>query len=139
MSSSRPSFESELQRLRQLRLAILRIHKAMLESERSIYEEFHGPIRSNTEFFNLVIEEDGWFSWLRPISQFVVQIDDVVLSKKPVSMEQVDELFNRARVLMQPSEFGTELEKGYFRAIQRSPEIALMHAEVSRLMATPDA
>jgi hypothetical protein len=124
MSSSRPSLESELQRLRQLRLAILRIHKALLESERGIYEEFHGPIR--------------WFSWLRPISQFVVQIDDVVLSKKPVSMEQVNELFNRARVLMQPSEFGTELEKGYFRAIQRDPEIALMHAEVSRLMAIPD-
>lgn len=138
MSSSRPSLESELQRLRQLRLAILRIHKALLESERGIYEEFHGPIRSNTEFFKLVIEDDGWFSWLRPISQFVVQIDDVVLSKKPVSIEQVDELFNRARVLMQPSEFGTELEKGYFRAIQRDPEIALMHAEVSRLMAVPD-
>ena len=133
MSSTTPSLDTALQRLRELRLAILRLHKAMLDSERVLYEQFHGRIRTNSDFFQLVIADD-WFSWLRPISQFVVQIDDVIFSKEPVTLEQVDALFEEARVLLQPAENGTTLEKGYFRSIQRDPDIALMHADVAELL-----
>lgn len=133
MSSTTPSLDTALQRLRTLRLAILRLHKAMLDSERVLYEQFHGRIRTNSEFFQLVIGDD-WFSWLRPISQFVVQIDDVIFSKEPVALEQVDALFDEARVLLEPAENGTTLGKGYFRSIQRDPDIALMHADVAELL-----
>lgn len=133
MSSTTPSLDTALQRLRELRLAILRLHKAMLDSERVLYEQFYGRIRTNSEFFQLVIADD-WFSWLRPISQFVVQIDDVIFSKEPVALEQVNTLFEEARVLLQPAENGTTLEKGYFRSIQRDPDIALMHADVAKLL-----
>ncbi len=133
MSSTTPSLDTALQRLRELRLAILRLHKAMLDSERVLYEQFHGRIRTNSEFFQLVIADD-WFSWLRPISQFVVQIDDIIFSKEPVAIEQVNALFAEARVLLQPAENGTTLEKGYFRSIQRDPDIVLMHADVAELL-----
>lgn len=132
-SSSSSSLDTALQRLRELRLAILRLHKAMLDSERVLYEQFHGRIRTNSEFFQLVIADD-WFSWLRPISQFIVQIDDIIFSKEPVAIEQVNALFAEARVLLQPAENGTTLEKGYFRSIQRDPDIALMHADVAELL-----
>lgn len=134
MSSSN-SLEATLQRLRQVRLLLLRLHKALLNSERVVYEQFHGRIQSSGEFFQLVIGHD-WFSWLRPISQFIIQIDDALSPKHPATLEQADNLLREAKVLLQPAVDGTTLQKRYYRAIQRDPEIALMHAEVTRLLAT---
>lgn len=132
--SSINSLEATLQRLRQVRLMLLRLHKALLNSERIVYEQFHGRIQSSGEFFQLVIGHD-WFSWLRPISQFIIQIDDVLSPKQPATLEQADNLLREARTLLQPAVDGTTLQKRYYRAIQRDPEIALMHAEVTKLLA----
>lgn len=135
MSLSNSSLESTLQRLRQSRSALLRLHKALLDSERTVYEQFHGRIRSNGEFFRLVIDHE-WFSWLRPISQMIVQIDEVLSSKEPVTLDQANELLEEMRSLLHPSVEGTTAQKQYYRAIQRDPEIALMHADLSKLLAT---
>ncbi|MCU0523795.1 MAG: hypothetical protein MUF72_03110 [Elainella sp. Prado103] len=132
-SNSSNSLDSSFQRLRELRSLMLRLHKALLHSERIVYEQFYGRIPSSGEFFRLVIEHE-WFSWLRPMSQFIVQIDDVLNSKEPMTLGQADELLDQARTMLQPSAEGTSAEKRYFRAIQRDPDIALMHAEVTRLL-----
>lgn len=124
---------SALQHLREVRLALLRLHKALLESERVVYEQFHGRIASNNEFFQLVIGHE-WFSWLRPMSQLIVQMDDVLNAKEPVTSAQIHAPLNEASQLLQPSEEGTTLEKRYYRAIQRDPDIALMHAHISNLL-----
>lgn len=132
-SNSSNSLDSSFQRLRELRSLMLRLHKALLHSERIVYEQFYGRIPSSGEFFRLVIEHE-WFSWLRPMSQFIVQIDDVLNSKEPMTLGQADELLDQARTMLQPSAEGTSAEKRYFRAIQRDPDIALMHAEATRLL-----
>jgi hypothetical protein len=126
-------FDSTLQRLGQVRFALLRLHKALLESERVGYEQEHGRIRSNTEFFQLVLEHE-WFKWLRPISQFIVQIDEALSAKEPITLDQADELLTQARALMHPSETGSELEQKYYRAIQSDPDIAFIHAELSNML-----
>lgn len=133
MSSVNPSLDSAFQRLRDLRSLLLRLHKALLHSERAIYEQFYGRIPSSGEFFRLVIEHE-WFSWLRPMSQFIVEIDDVLNGKEPMTLGQVQDLLAKARILLNPSIEGTSPEKRYYRAIQRDPEIALMHAEAKKLL-----
>jgi hypothetical protein len=132
MDSISPS-DTAFQRLRELRAVLLRLHKALLHSERVVYEQFYGRIPSSGEFFRLVIEHD-WFSWLRPMSQFIVQIDDVLGAKEPMTLGQVEALLEQARTLLQPSAEGTSAEKRYYRAIQRDPDIALLHAEATRLL-----
>lgn len=133
-SSSADSFDAALQHLRDVRLSLLRLHKALLHSERVEYEQFFGRIPTNGEFFRLVISHE-WFDWLRPVSQFIVQIDDVVNSKDPVSLEQVTDLLTQSRSLLQPDAEGTPPEKRYYRAIQRDPDIALMHCQFTKLVA----
>ncbi|HEY9649944.1 MAG TPA: hypothetical protein V6C95_04725 [Coleofasciculaceae cyanobacterium] len=135
MSSTHPSLDLPFQRLREVRSAMLRLHKALLDSERTVYEQFHGRIRSPGEFFQLVIENE-WFSWLRPFSQFIVQIDEALSAKEPITLNRANELLAEARSLVSPSDEGTTQERRYYRAIQRDPDIALIHAEVSRLLAT---
>lgn len=127
-------FDSTLQRLGQVRFALLRLHKALLDGERVGYEQEHGRIRSNTEFFRLVLE-DEWFDWLRPISQFIVQIDEALSAKEPITMEQASELLTQTRQLLHPTESGSRMEQKYYQAIQRDPDIAFMHAEVTNMIA----
>ncbi|NJO41230.1 MAG: hypothetical protein HC769_16070 [Cyanobacteria bacterium CRU_2_1] len=133
MPADDSSLNLTLQRLREVRSALLRLHKALLESERVVYEQFHGRIQSSGEFFRLVIGHE-WFSWLRPISQFIVQIDDVLNAKDPVNLDTVANLLEEARTLLQPADDGTSLQKRYYYAIQRDPDVALMHSEVSKLL-----
>lgn len=131
--ASTPSLDASFQQLRQFRSLLLRLHRALLHSERQVYEQFYGRISSNTAFFHLVLEHD-WFSWLRPMSQFIVEIDDALSPKEPATLGQVEALLDKARTMLQPNAEGTTSEKQYYRAIQRDPEIALMHAEAMRLL-----
>ena len=112
---------------------LLRLHKALLDSERTLYEQVYGPISTKGEFFRLVIDHE-WFSWLRHISQFIVQIDQALSSKEPITETQALQLLETARQLLKPSSQGTPLEQRYYHAIQRDPDIALMHAEISDLL-----
>jgi hypothetical protein len=127
-----PSLEETLQHLRQFRFAVLNLHKELLNSERAVYEQLYGRIQSSHEFFRLVVEHE-WFKWLRPISQLIVQMDDVLRAKEPVSLANITTLLKEASLLLQPSEEGTTTGKQYYQAIQRDPKIALMHAEISKL------
>lgn len=135
MSVYQLPLENSIEKLREVRAALLRLHKALLEFERENYEQFFGRIKSKGEYFQLVVNHE-WFSWLRPISQFIVQIDEALSAKEPITVGAANELLNQARQLIRPVEDGTTLEKRYYRAIQKEPKIALMHADVSQLLAT---
>jgi hypothetical protein len=133
MSSSSLSFDFEIQRLRAIRHTLLRLHKALLESERESYEQHYGPIQNNGEFFRLVIGHE-WFDWLRPMSQFIVQIDELFASKDPIQLAQVTELLAQSHTLLRVAEDGTPAEQRYYQAIQRDADIAFMHAEMLNLL-----
>ena len=125
--------EIPIQQLRNVRNGMLRLHKALLESEKVTYEYSHGRIPSKGEFFRLVIE-DEWFCWLRPISQYIVLVDETLSAKEPVTFDRVNELLKEATNLLLPSEEGTESQKKYYSAIQNVPEVASLHAEVSQFL-----
>jgi hypothetical protein len=138
MTSANPSLDASFQRLREFRSLLLRLHKALLHSERAVYEQFYGRVASSGEFFRLVTEHE-WFHWLRPMSQFIVEIDGTLSGKEPVTLGQVEALLAKGRALLTPSENGTSAEKRYYRAIQRDPEIALMHAEATKLLESSES
>ncbi|MEM8503598.1 MAG: hypothetical protein AAF716_10650 [Cyanobacteria bacterium P01_D01_bin.1] len=120
-------------RLKEIRPDLLKLHKALLYSERTVYEQTEGPIANSGEFFRLVTEDEA-FSWLRPISQFIVQIDELLdLRKKDkVEPESAAILLEKARLMLKPDKNSlTPLGEHYFQAIQRDPKIALMHADIA--------
>jgi hypothetical protein len=133
MAFANGSLDSKLERLRQLRNAFLRLHKALLEAERLTYEQAHGRVESNSQFFQLVISDD-WFTWLRPFSQFIVLIDETMASKEPITLEQVNPLFGQAKALLSAEPDGAPAEQKYHDAIQRDPDIAYMHVEAMTLL-----
>ena len=129
MSANNPSLESTIKHLKEVRLQLLHLHKALLDSERNVYEQLHGRIASKGEFLRLVLEDD-WFSWLRSISQLIVEIDENLSAKEPINLNTATELLQTVQKLLQPTEEGTPLQMRYHDAIQRDVDIAFMHAQI---------
>lgn len=134
MSSTNSSLDAVPQ-LQEIRSAFLHLHKALLNFERKHYEQLHGRMANSGEFFRLVVN-DQWFSWLRPMSQFIVEIDETLAAKEPITEDQVKALLQTARELIRPAKEGNFQEQRYFQAIQGEPEIAMLHAEAAAVLAT---
>jgi hypothetical protein len=134
MSSSESSLTQTLQQLRELRPLLLRLHKSLLDSERAIYEQAYGRIATPNEYLRLVMEHQR-FMWLRPMSQFIVRMDDVINSKEPVELQIARDILTESQQFFQPDQSGDTFAKRYYRAIQRDAAIAITHSEISRLVA----
>jgi hypothetical protein len=126
------------QRLRELRPLLLNLHKALMEQERIVYEQVHGPIATKGEYFQLVLGHE-WFNWLRPISQTIVRIDELLSAKKPEATEPAETILVDVRALLRPLADGSIAEQRYYQAIQHNPEIALMHATAAQILGNPRA
>ncbi len=141
MSDSAMADESQMtdttaETLKQLRQGLLRVHKILLELERTGYERARGRISNSYEFLQLVLK-DPWFDWLHRLSELIVQIDetlDTVGSDTPASENDALAMIARAKLLLAPSESGNEFQKNYFLALQQSPDVVLLHSEVTRLL-----
>ena len=121
------------QNLEELREALLRLHKTLIDSERVSYEQTVGRIESPYHFLQLVTR-DPWFAWLQPFSQLIVSIDEAIDAEEPVTGGQVEAFQKQAGQLLLASETGDGLSKHYFDAMQRDPDVVLAHAKVVNLL-----
>ena len=122
-----------------LRLALLRVHKTLLDMERREYERANGKVTVG-ELFRLVIDHQQ-FGWLHNISEFVVRLDETLAGENPVTPEDTRTAISLARKMFAPSESGDAFQKKYFDAIQSDPAVVIDHAELARLFNNepPDA
>jgi hypothetical protein len=121
------------QRLQQLRNVLLKLHKALVDSERVTYEQTMGAIQSPNHFLQLVTR-DPWFAWLQPMSKLIVAMDEALDEKEPLTSAGVDTFLQQTRLLLVVSEEGDGFSKHYFDALQRDPDVVLAHAEVAKLI-----
>lgn len=114
-----------------LRVALLNLHKKLIDMERRDYEKGHGTVNTG-ELYQLVVGGEQ-FAWLHNISEFVVRIDEALMDKKPVTEELTAESMSLARKMFTPTESGDAFQKKYFDAIQRDPAVVMEHAQLARL------
>lgn len=133
-SSTAPVSDLTRHRLRDIRQALLHLHKALLETERVSFERARGRISGSGEFLQLVTR-DPWFSWLHPLSELIVQIDELLDAEEPATERDAGNLMDQARTLLRPSEGGAGFERKYYDALQNGPDVVLAHAGVSKLLA----
>jgi hypothetical protein len=125
--------EATIQRLQEVRNAILRLHKTLVESERVTYEKIVGAIQSPNRFLQLLID-DPWFAWLQPLSQLIVAMDEAQDAREPATDADAKALIQQAKLLLVASEEGEGFSRHYFDALQRDPDVVLAHAEAAKLL-----
>ncbi len=121
----------ELARLDQARAELLRVHRALLETERVRYEKVRGRIANNSAFLQLVIA-DPWFDWLRPMAQLVLLIDERTSDKKSrLGGAEARALFDRARGLLRADAEGDAFQRLFAESVQSSPSLAVLARQVA--------
>ena len=110
---------------------LLSVHKALLDEERIRYEREVGPVGSAGRLLQLVIN-DPWFAWLHPLTELVVQIDELVAAKEPAPDGTGEALLEQAVRLLSPSSEGDAFQQRYHVALQESPAVVLAHAHATR-------
>jgi hypothetical protein len=124
------------QRLTDLREAMLPLHKALLEFERVGYEAVFGKIQSPYQFLKLVTD-DPWFAWLAPMTQLITAMDEMLDAKKaPLTVAGVEAVVARIKILLVATEGGKGFSRHYDEALQRNPDVVMLHAAVAKLIRT---
>ena len=127
--------DSTIEELRTLRHALLRLHKALVDSERVTYERVQGRVATKGELLQLVIH-DSWFVWLRPVSELIVRLDGLLEGDEPTILAEGAGVTTEIRQLLTPAEGGPGFATHYFEALQRDAAVVLAHADVMRSLPT---
>jgi hypothetical protein len=123
-------------KLTDVRHALLRLHKALLDDQRIAYEREHGVV-TPAEFLQLIINEPA-FDWLHRLSELVVQIDEQMEDTENIlTADSAKVLLDQAKTLLTPAESGQGFARAYFEAIQRNPEIAMLQGQIRKLISAP--
>ena len=131
MSFLGPTGDPLRQQLIDIRNGLLGLHKALLDSERSLYEKVHGPIASPGAFLQLLIS-DSWFAWLKPMTALVVEIDETLAARDLADTDDFRQLISRAGILLNPEEANHGFAEHYSDVIQRDSGVAYLHVQIIR-------
>jgi hypothetical protein len=124
--------ESQRRLLTELRNALVPLHRTLLEWERTAYERIHG--RMGAAELLKVIVEDPQFAWLRPVSELIARIDQVLQNDAPDVKVDVDSILTQARTLIVPDEEGTTYARRYHAALQEVPDVVFAHRRVTEVL-----
>ena len=116
-----------------VREALLHLHKALLESERTGYVKVFGKIVSPYQFLQLA-STDPWFAWLRPVAQIIVAMDERLEAEEPLTTAAAEILVSQVKTLLIPTVDGEGLGRHYAEALQRDPDVVFAHAAVAKLI-----
>src|SRR5687768_2127319 len=118
--------------LKSSRDLLLKLHKGMIDHERSLYEGINGPVNSG-QFLSLLLDDAG-FAWLRRFSSLIVEIDETFDSKEGVDQGLVDELLKRVRELVTLDDAEDYYRNKYEAALQENVELVGIHGELKALL-----
>ena len=121
------------QRLLDMRGSLLSLHKALILAEQVTYERINGRVTSTSQLLQLVLN-DPWFTWLHPLSQLVIRIDELLDDKSELLHVEMEHFLIEARALIRPSEEGDGFERSYYEALQREPDVIFAHVELKKLL-----
>jgi hypothetical protein len=122
--------DPERDRLRELSNRLLRLHRLLLDGERLAYETRHGSLAAG-DLFRLVLD-DPQFAWLRSLSALIARIDAAIDAEDALGSHDVDAAFREVYRLLKGGE-GGDFQVKYHDALQRSPDVVMAHADVSKL------
>ena len=119
------------EKLKNTRNILLKLHKSMLDLERSMYEGIHGQV-TPAQFVNLLMEDED-FAWLRKFSTLIVEIDEMFASKKGIEAGMIEANLLKVRELAEMKEPDEYFRAKYQFAIQRDPDSAGLHSQLKTL------
>lgn len=120
-----PFEEVARERLIEVNEALRALHKLLIRTVRSEYERRHGPIGGSGALLRLLME-DPFFSWLRPMSKVMVEMDELLEEAMPLEPIRIAGLRERIE--------GMIATERYLSLLQSSPEIVMGHTALRKAL-----
>lgn len=117
----------------ELRRGLMRLHKALIDSERAVFEQTAGP-QSNVQLLQALME-DEFFAWLRPFSRLITEIDGALHEGDPLTVESARGYVAQAHALVANPGEGDGDAARYEQVRQRDPGVLFAHTEMHRAIA----
>ena len=121
-----------VEKLRNARNLLLKLHKALVDGERGVFEAINGPLTAG-QFLNVLLENED-FNWLRKFSMLIVEIDEMFDLKDGLAFEMVDANIFKVVELVEMREADEYFKAKYKNAIQRFPDAASLHSELKQFL-----
>ena len=120
------------EKLKNARNLLLKLHKAMLDREREVYQGINGTLNA-TQFLNVLLEDKD-FDWLRKFSMLIVEIDEMFAAKDGIPAEMIDANLAKVEELIEMREHDEFFKAKYQYSLQSIPEAAALHSEIKAVM-----
>ena len=117
--------------LRQLRDALLDVHRELLAAQREAIETVQGRM-SNADLLQAAVAGDLRLEWLRPLLTLAADIDGHLAD--PGQESQAPLFHTRARELVVPPDPDTEFGRRYLHALQHQPGVVMAHGRLTALL-----
>jgi hypothetical protein len=121
--------KSATEQLRQVRSALLALHKTLLDYERVRYEKTAGRLESSAAFLQVLIAEPQ-FAWLRVMSELIVNIDEALEAVEP-NEPLARALLRQIQLLFGLGALG-EFQRKYLAAREEEPNVLIAHVTLSK-------
>jgi len=130
MTAARLTRDPAHEPLREVRRGLLRLHKALIDAERAVFESERGPL-TPSEFLQALME-DPFFQWLRPFSGLIVEIDGALADRdRGVSSKDARAFVQRVATLVGPS-LGVFTTARLDEVRRREPGVQFIHIELTQ-------
>jgi hypothetical protein len=133
MSAPQPLPPHLRQQIEEVRGALLRVHKALLDAERVDYEGEHGRVESSGAFLQLALHNSR-FAWLHPLLALVVQLDELLATNDAADAHEVAVLIDQARSILKLDEEGGAFHRRYRELLQDEPGVVMAHAHAMSVL-----
>ena len=124
----------KVEKLKNARNILLKLHKSMIDIEREMYEGLNGKVAA-AQFVTLLMEDDD-FAWLRKFSSLIVEVDEMFASKDGYSDELIDACLQKVKELAEMSEDDDYFKAKYQFALQKSPDSAGLHSQLKKALSS---
>ena len=119
------------------RIALLALHRALVEGERRGYERAHGRV-SGGDFLQVLIHDPA-FAWLEPLTRLIARLDELDDAEaEGAQPEAAAGVLAAIRALLSLRPEGSEFQRRYAERIDQDPDLAVAHgimlAELRRAM-----
>ncbi len=123
--------------LKDARDRLLKLHKTLLDHERTNYEGINGPVNAG-QFLNLLLEDQN-FAWLRKFSTLIVEIDEMFELNDGYTDVMVNARIEKMRDLVSMKEEDETFRAKYSAVLQQNVEAAAQQGELKKLLSVSRA
>jgi hypothetical protein len=124
--------DKRLQKVDEMRHALLDLHKSMIDAQRLLYERDHGRVTTASEFLGLVLEHPE-FGWIRELSALIAQLDEWRETGTEASDQELAAITQALRALVQKGGEG-DFNRKYWGMVEATPDVLVGHVKLWRIL-----